>query len=75
VAEIRRVVLALPEAVLDEPEHRVRDHVVVEVVGDRRMRDEAKPVARAVASRLVDRALRRDRTVLVEIALAIQVTS
>ena len=45
------VVLALPEPVLDEPEHRVRDHVVVEVVGDGRMRDEPEPVARAVAER------------------------
>ena len=59
------VVLALPEPVLDEPEHRVRDHVVVEVVGGGRVRDEPEPVARAVEGGLVDRALRRDDTVLV----------
>ena len=39
-----RLVLQLPEAVLDEPERRIRDDVVVEVVGLGVVRDEPQPV-------------------------------
>ncbi len=60
-----RVVLELPEAVLDEPERGVRDDVVVEVVRGRPVRDEPQPVARAVAGGLLDGALGGDRAVLV----------
>ena len=56
--------LQVPEAVLDEPERRVRDHVVEEVVGDRVVLDEPEAVARAVARDLLQRACRRERTLL-----------
>ena len=41
-----------PEVVLQEPERRVREHVVEAIVGLRVVRDEAQPVAGAVARRL-----------------------
>jgi hypothetical protein len=50
-----------PQVVLQEPERRVRDDVVVPVVGGRVVRDEPQPVRRAVAGHLLDRlALRLD---------------
>ena len=44
-----------PEVVLDEPQHRVRDHVVVPVVGGRVVRDQVEPVRRPAARHLVHR--------------------
>ena len=44
----------VPEVVLDEPQHRVRDDVVVPVVRLRVVRDEPQPVRRAVARSLLD---------------------
>ena len=44
-----------PEVVLDEPEHGVRDHVVVPVVRRRIVGDEAEPVGRTAAGDLLDR--------------------
>ena len=64
----RRLVRELPEVVLEEPEHRVRDDVVVPVVGRLVVRDEAQPERRAVARLLLDRGaagVDRDRPVLV----------
>ncbi len=44
-----------PQVVLDEPEHRVGDHVVVPVVGGRVVGDEPEAVRGAVAGRLLQR--------------------
>ena len=44
-----------PEVVLDEPQHRVRDHVVVPVVGGRVVRDQVEPVRRPAVRHLVHR--------------------
>ena len=71
-----RCVREIPERVLEEPEHRVRDDVVVPVVRLSVVRDEAQPVGRAVARGLLERvapaSAARSSSV---IALAIQVTS
>ena len=61
----RRRVRKLPEVVLQEPEHRVRDDVVEPVVRRRVVLDEPQPDGRAVAEALVDRALGSNRAVLV----------
>ena len=64
----RRLVRELPEVVLEEPEHRVRDDVVEPVVGRLVVCDEAQAKRRAVARALLDRGparLDRDRPVLV----------
>ena len=59
-----RLVRQVPEVVLDEPERRVGDDVVVPVVGVLVVRDEPQPVRRPVARRLLDRALGGDRAIL-----------
>ena len=68
-----------PEVVLDEPEHRIGDDVVVAVVGLRVVRDEPQPVGRAVPRGLLDRLALRlrgdDLGPRRVIALAIHVTS
>ena len=51
----RRRVGDLPQVVLEEPQHRVRDHVVEPVVGRLVVGDQPEPERRSVASRLVDR--------------------
>ena len=55
-----RLLLQVPEVVLDEPERRVRDDVVEPVVGARVVRDEPEPEGGALARGLVER-----RTVVV----------
>ena len=62
---VARVVLELPEAVLDEPERGIGDDVVVEVVRGGLVRDEPQAVARAVAGGLLDGTLGGDGAVLV----------
>ncbi len=54
VVDVRRLDEA-PEVVLSEPEDRVRDDVVVKVVGLRVVRDQPEPVRRAVARGLLQR--------------------
>ncbi len=54
VVDCRRVG-ELPEVVLEEPQHRVRDHVVEPVVGRLVVGDQPEPERRSVARRLVDR--------------------
>ena len=49
----------IPEVVLDEPEHRVRDDVVVAVEVGRVVLDEPQAVRNPVAARLVERAAAR----------------
>ena len=58
----------VPEVVLEEPQRRVRNHVVVPVVRRFVVGDEAQAVGRALARALLDRdalGLRGDRAVLV----------
>ena len=55
VVDVRRA-RKPPEVVLDEPQHRVRDHVVVPVVRRRVVGDEPQLVGGAAPCRLVDRA-------------------
>ena len=69
------LVLELPQAVLDEPEGRIGDDVVVEVVGDGVVRDEPQPVARAVAAVASTGPSAATTRSSSESALAIQVTS
>ena len=63
--EVRRGAQA-PEVVLQEPERRVRQHVVEAVVGGWIVRDEPQPIRRAVRRLLAERAvlLGRDCSVL-----------
>ena len=60
-----RLVLELPQPVLNKPEGGVGDDVVVEVVRGGIVRDEPQPVARAVRCSRSDRSFGRDHAILV----------
>ena len=59
------LVLELPQPVLNKPESGIGDHVVVEVVRDRVVRDEPQPVARAVCCGRFHRPFGRHNAILI----------